>query len=91
MEKETNRKDKNKDNTLASKCHCIHCGGPSRAAVDIIILQMELLDNMLDNRRSICVKQPYLDKISGIILTPSPSAWLNVVAQGVIIASKHWL
>eukprot|EP00957_Ditylum_brightwellii_P113995 8690876-Ditylum_brightwellii.AAC.1 len=36
----------------------------SRAAVDISILQMELPDNTLDNGRSICVKQPYLDKIS---------------------------
>eukprot|EP00957_Ditylum_brightwellii_P103856 7911736-Ditylum_brightwellii.AAC.1 len=59
MEKETNKKDKYKDNTLASKYR-----RSSRAAVDISILQMELPDDTLDNRRSICVKQPYLDKIS---------------------------
>eukprot|EP00957_Ditylum_brightwellii_P072227 5490650-Ditylum_brightwellii.AAC.2 len=76
MEKETNEKDKYRDNTLASKyCH-IHCGGysgqslhlgacrSSRAAVDISILQMESPDNMLDNKRSICVKQPYFDMIN---------------------------
>eukprot|EP00957_Ditylum_brightwellii_P180781 13772011-Ditylum_brightwellii.AAC.1 len=95
MEKETNKKDKDKDNTLASKHHCIHCGGysgkslclgacrlgafsiiisdinsflknigSSRAAVDISILQMESPDNILDDGRSFCVKEPYLDKIN---------------------------
>eukprot|EP00957_Ditylum_brightwellii_P012633 954962-Ditylum_brightwellii.AAC.1 len=37
----------------------------SRATVDISILKIELPDDHLDDGRSICVKQPYLNKIGG--------------------------
>eukprot|EP00957_Ditylum_brightwellii_P204266 15338427-Ditylum_brightwellii.AAC.1 len=41
MEKETNKKDKDKDNTLPSKCHHIHCDGYSGKSLFLGVCHLE--------------------------------------------------